>query len=96
MRLGLKARSKDDLIEKIGPLIESVTTAREMVPSDLTQDYGSVVFPDPLTTSEVRGCEDHEKPIRTHETRRIIVISRDAENQIPWNVLSLRPLSRFP
>lgn len=53
MRLGLKARSKDDLMEKIGPLIESVTTAREMVPSDLTQDYGSVVLPDPLTTSEV-------------------------------------------
>lgn len=68
MRLGSKARSKDDLLEKIGPLIESVTTAREMVPSDLTQDYGSVVLPDPLTTIEVRRCEDREKPIRTHKT----------------------------
>lgn len=57
MRLSLGAgrtSKKDDLMEKIGPLIESVTTSREMVPSDLTQDYGSVVLPDPLTASEVR------------------------------------------
>lgn len=42
-------------MEKIGPLIESVTTSREMIPSDLTQEYGNFVFPGPLTVDEVRS-----------------------------------------
>lgn len=46
---------KGDLMEKIGPLIESVTTSREMIPSDLTQEYGNFVFPGPLTVDEVRS-----------------------------------------
>lgn len=71
MRLGVKARGKDDLMEKIGPLIESVTTSREMVPSDLTQDYGSVVFPDPLTVTEVRS-EDHDATTSCLQTARSI------------------------
>lgn len=40
-------------MEKILPLIESVTTAREMVPSDLTRGYDGYVFPGPLTVNEV-------------------------------------------
>lgn len=50
----LQALHKADLMEKIGPLIDELTTSREIVPSDLTQDYGSVVFPDPLSVTEVR------------------------------------------
>lgn len=46
-------KSKEDLMEKILPLIESVTTAREMVPSDLTLGYDGYVFPGPLTVNEV-------------------------------------------
>lgn len=48
------AMGRGDVMEKIGPLIDELTVAKEMVPSDLTQDYGSVVFPDPLTAGEVR------------------------------------------
>ncbi len=51
-RLGAK-KSKEDLMEKILPLIESVTTSRDMVPSDLTRGYDGYVFPGPLTTAEV-------------------------------------------
>ncbi|CAM9347224.1 unnamed protein product [Laminaria digitata] len=43
---------KDDLMDKIGPLIESVTTSRELIPSDLTEEYGNFVFPGPLTVNE--------------------------------------------
>lgn len=49
----LRAMRRGDLMEKIRPLIDELTVAREMEPSDLTQDYGSVVFPDPLTVGEV-------------------------------------------
>lgn len=41
-------------MEKIAPLIEAVAVSKEIVPSDLTQDYGSVAFPEPLSVSEVR------------------------------------------
>lgn len=40
-------------MEKILPLIESVTTAREMVPSDLSLGYQGYEFPGPLTVYEV-------------------------------------------
>lgn len=46
-------KSKEDLMEKILPLIESVTASREMVPSDLTRGYDGYAFPGPLTPSEV-------------------------------------------
>lgn len=49
------AMGRGDVMEKIGPLIDELTVAKEIVPSDLTQDYGSVVFPDPLTAGEVRS-----------------------------------------
>lgn len=45
---------KGDVMEKILPLIEELTTSRAMVPSDLTQDYASVAFPNPLSVTEVR------------------------------------------
>eukprot|EP00752_Nemacystus_decipiens_P011647 g10339.t2 len=51
-RLRAAKKSKEDLMEKILPLIESVTTAREIVPSDLTQGYDGYVFPGPLTVNE--------------------------------------------
>ena len=53
-RLHGQRRGKDDLMEKIGPLIESVTTSRKLIPSDLTREYGNFVFPGPLTVNEVR------------------------------------------
>lgn len=54
-RLHGKRRGKEDLMEKILPLIESVTTSRELIPSDLTREYGNFVFPGPLTANEVRS-----------------------------------------
>lgn len=53
-QLRANKRGKEDLMEKILPLIESVTTSREMVPSDLTRGYDGFVFPGPLSQSEVR------------------------------------------
>lgn len=49
----LRATREGDLMEKIEPLIDAVTTAKEIIPSDLTQDYASVVFPEPLSITEV-------------------------------------------
>lgn len=53
-QLRANRRGKEDLMEKILPLIESVTTSREMVPSDLTRGYDGFVFPGPLSQSEVK------------------------------------------
>ena len=53
VRLLARARGRENVMEKIGPLITEVTTSREMVPSDLAKDYGSVVLPDPLSIPEV-------------------------------------------
>ncbi|CAM9306133.1 unnamed protein product [Ectocarpus sp. 12 AP-2014] len=54
-QLKANKRGKEDLMEKILPLIESVTTSREMVPSDLTRGYDGFVFPGPLSQSERIG-----------------------------------------
>ncbi|CAN0343333.1 unnamed protein product [Ascophyllum nodosum] len=52
VRLLARARGRENVMEKIGPLITEVTTSREMMPSDLAKDYGSVVLPDPLSIPE--------------------------------------------
>lgn len=85
-RLRGKARNKDDLMEKIGPLIESVTMAREMVPSDLTQDYGSVVLPDPLTPNEVPCSPYYPRLYGRHDHSllaeyAVVLCSSDASKQ---------------
>lgn len=53
LRVRARNRRQEDVMEKIGPLIEEVARSREMIPSDLTKDYGSVILPDPLTVPEV-------------------------------------------
>lgn len=54
-------------MEKIGPLIDDLTISKKITPSDLTQDYGSVVFPEPLSVNEVRD---------TYDQRRYLVAQR--------------------